>query len=262
MTRSGSRGWAAFTLVGLALWIGATVVATVVNDDAADPRPIVLTFAAGGAVFFGAIFGVALWQTRPRTDPELDALLTELAVEPAATRLRASLIGTMRRVARAYIVLGMLVTGLGLVAIVQEGETAGSAGTTLAVMVGIVVLWALAIPFVIRFANRASASILAPLGLVQRGATLAGERHGRQVSVEITSAGSVTRLSADATFPELRGERISAHAGRAVADAWRDVSATGDGDEIVVRRSGHAGPSWLWDIWLAERLADDPPSHP
>ena len=99
MTRSGSRGWAAFTLVGLALWIGATVVATVVNDDAADPRPIVLTFAAGGAVFFGAIFGVALWQTRPRTDPELDALLTELAVEPAATRLRASLIGTMRRVA-------------------------------------------------------------------------------------------------------------------------------------------------------------------
>ena len=262
MTRSGSRAWAAFTLIGLALWIGATVIAAVVSDDASDPRPILLTFAAGGAVFFGAMFGVALWQTRARNDPELDALLAELAVEPAATRLRASLIGTMRRVARAYIVLGIVVTGLGLLAIVQEAGEQGSAGTTLALMVGIVVIWALAIPFVIRFANRASASILAPLGLVQRGAALVGERHGRDVRVDITSTGSVTRLAAEAAVPELREEQISAYAGRGVADTWRGVSAAGTGDEIVVRRAGHAGASWLWDIWLAERLAGDEAAHP
>ncbi len=256
MTRTGSRGWAAFTLVGLALWIGATVVAAVVNDDAADPRPILLTFAAGGAAFFGVVFGVALWQTRPRSDPELDALLAELAVEPAATRLRASLIGTMRRIARAYIVLGIVVTALGLLAIVQESGDEGSATTTLGLMVGIVVLWALAIPFVIRFANRASASILAPLGLTQRGAVLVGERHGRAVRIEITSAGSVTRLAGDGPAAPLSGDEILAHAGRGDADTWRGVTAERDDDEVVIRREGHRGPSWLWDLWLAERLAE------
>ena len=255
MTRSGSRAWAAFCLTGLAIWIGATVVVTVLNDDAADPRPVLLTFAAGGAAFFGAIFGIALWQTRPRSDPELDALLAELAVEPAATRLRASLIGTMRRVARAYIVLGMVVTALGLLAIVQESGDQGSAGTTLAVMVGIVVLWALAIPFVLRFANRASASILAPLGLTQQGAVLAGERHGRAVRIEITSTGSVTRLSADGSAQALSDDEIAAYAGRGDAETWRGVSVEPGDGEVVVRRKGHRGASWLWDLWLAERLA-------
>jgi hypothetical protein len=160
----------------------------------------------------------------------------------------------MRRVARAYIVLGIVVTGLGLLAIAQEGGEQGSGATTLWAMVGIVVLWALAIPFVIRFANRASASILAPLGLVQRGATLAGERHGRSVRIEITSAGSVTRLGA-AGDAALRDDEILAFAGRGGADTWRGVSAESDGATIVVRRSGHRGASWLWDLWLAERLA-------
>ena len=255
MTRSGSRGWQIFTLAGIALWVGVTVLVAVLNDDASDPRPILLTFAAGGAVFFGIVFGAALWQTRPHTDPELDTLLGELALEPAATRLRASLIETMRRIARAYIVLGILVTGLGLLAIVQESSDEGSARTTLFLMVAIVVLWALAVPLVIRFANRASASILAPLGLTQQGAALSGERHGRRVRVDITAAGSVTRLGPATAAPQLAGAGILAYAERGEARTWEGVTVASEDDRIVVRREGHEGPSWLWDLWLAERLA-------
>jgi hypothetical protein len=254
MTRSGSRAWAAFCVVGLALWIGATVVAAVLNDDAADPRPVLLTFAAGGAAFFGAMFGAALLQTRPRSDPELDALLTELAVHPAATRLRASLIERMRRIARAYIVLGILVTGLGLWAIVQEALETGDTGTTVTIIIAIVVAWALAVPFVIRFANRASASVLAPLGLTQRGAALIGERHGRRVRIDITATGSVTRLRAETGAAPMAGEEIHAHVARGAADTWKGVAVETENDQIVVRRDGHAGPSWLWDVWLAEQL--------
>lgn len=255
MTRSGSRGWKAFTLIGIALWIGVTVLVTVLNDDASDPRPTLLTFAAGGAVFFGIMFGVAFWQTRPRTDPELDALLAELTLEQAATRLRASLIGSMRRIARAYIVLGALVTVLGLSAIAQEALEEGSARTTLTAMIAIVIVWACAVPFVIRFANRASASILAPLGLQQRGAVISGERYGREIRVDITASGSVTRLTTDAPAPPMSGDEILAYTGRGDAGTWQGVSAESDGDSVVIRREGHRGPSWLWDVWLAEHSA-------
>ena len=131
MSRSGSRGWGAFCLVGIPLWIGITVLVTVLNDDPSDGGPVLLAFAAGGAVFFGIVFGVALWQTRPRSDPELDALLAELSLQPGATAASARAIGAMRRVARAYIVLGALVTALGLLAICEEALGFGSAVATL-----------------------------------------------------------------------------------------------------------------------------------
>lgn len=253
MTRSGSHGWRAFTLIGIALWIGVTVLVTVLNDDASDPRPTLLTFAAGGAVFFGITFGVAFWQTRPRPDPELDALLAELTLEQAATRLRASLIGSTRRIARAYIVLGALTTVLGLSAIAQEALEQGSARTTLTAMIVVVIVWACAVPFVIRFANRASASILAPLGLEQRGAVIAGERYGRAIRIEITPAGSVTRLTSDAPVPAMSGDEILAYAGSGDTGTWSGVRVESKGGRIVIRRQGHEGPSWLWDVWLAER---------
>lgn len=258
MSRAGSRRWKVLCLAGIALWVGATVLAAVLSDDPSDPRPVLLTFAAGGAIFFGLIFAIAFLQTRAEPDPELDALLAELAVEPELGRHRASQIGAVRRVARAYILLGALVTGLGLVAIAQDALGLGSSPATLIAIVVIVVLWALAVPFVLRLATRASGSVLSPLGLEQRGSVIAGERHGRAVSIEVSAAGSVTRLRDAGPAPALRGEEILAQAGRGDAEAWRDVEVGSDGEAIVVRRSGHRGNGWLWDLWLAEHLAARP----
>jgi hypothetical protein len=151
------RGWTAACLLGIALWIGITVLVTVLNDNASDGTPTLLAFVAGGAVFFGAIFGYGLWRTRPRSDPELDLLLGELAIEPRTAQGTAAEIGTMRRVARVYLALGALITALGR-------------------------------------ARDASVAVLAPLGLEQHGAVIAGERHGRRVTVRFTGRESVTTV--------------------------------------------------------------------
>jgi hypothetical protein len=253
----GSRGWGAFCVIGIAAWVGATVLAGVLNDDPSDGRPVLLTFAAGGAIFFGIVFGVALWQTRTQDDPELDALLEELALEPVAGGGRAAAIGGMRRVARAYILLGIIVTFLGLAAIVQEGLEFGSPRGTLYAMVAIVVAWAAAVPLVIRYANRASAAVLGPLGLEQVGATLSGERHGRQVSISLTPKGSTTRVEGAGDIAPLAGDAILAWAGRGNSATWDGASVDSRDGRITVRRSGQRGPAWLWDLWLAERLAGE-----
>jgi hypothetical protein len=248
----------AFCLVGIGLWIGVTVLVAVVNDDPSDGGPVVLAFAAGAAVFFGIVFGVALWQTRPHSDPELDALLAELSLEPQMAPRSARAIGGMRRVARAYIVLGALVTGLGLAAIVQEGLGLGSPRTTVYVLVAVVVVWALAVPFVLRRANAASRAVLTPLGLSQNGASLTGERRGRRVAVRIDPKGSVTEVDCDREAPALEGAEILAYAGRGDERTWAAVRVDRNGEWVRVRRDGHEGASWLWDLWLAERLASEP----
>ena len=51
-------------------------------------------------MFFGAIFGYGLWRTRPRSDPELELLMDELAIEPRTSGGTAVEIDAMRRVAR------------------------------------------------------------------------------------------------------------------------------------------------------------------
>ena len=73
-------------LLGIAAWIGVTVLAGALADDPTDPEPTLIAFAAGGTAFFGAIFGYSLWRTRRRAEPELDALLsaTRLPAEPQA----------------------------------------------------------------------------------------------------------------------------------------------------------------------------------
>jgi hypothetical protein len=256
---SSNRGWLAFTVVGLTTWIGATVLVTLAADDPSSGRPTLLAFAAGAALFFGVMFGVAWWQTRPRRDPDLDTLLAELAIDQSAVsgRRGAGSLVAMRFVGRAYIVLGAIVTTLGLAAVVQEA-TGSSARATLTAMLVIVVLWALAIPLVITLARRTSAAMLAPLGLIQSGAALEGERHGRDVWIEATSAGWVTQVyGVAAGITQLEGEAVLARAGRGHAETWRSVSVECDDRRVVVRRRGHSGPAWLWDLWLAERLLDN-----
>ncbi len=258
MTASGARAWKIFCLTGIALWVGLTVLAAVLNDDPSDPRPVTLTFAAGGAIFFGLIFGISLWNTRTKKFPDLELLYSELSIEPELGGNRAAQLGTMRFVARCYLVLGMLVTALGLAGIVQEALGVGSARTTLTVMVVIVVLWALAIPFVIGIARRATDSVLSPLHLEQAGASIIGERHGRRMRIDVTAEGWKTRVSPAAEVPELRDDAILAYAGRGDVQTWQEVEVSADGDAVLVSRRGHGheGPYWLWDVWLAERIAD------
>ena len=57
---STSARWTLGTLLGLTAWIAAMVLVAVLNDDASDPMPIVVTFIASAALFFGAVFGIAL----------------------------------------------------------------------------------------------------------------------------------------------------------------------------------------------------------
>jgi hypothetical protein len=61
------RGWVAFCLLWIALWIGATVLVAVVDDDPSDGRPVLLAFATGAALFFGTMSGVALGPAAGRT---------------------------------------------------------------------------------------------------------------------------------------------------------------------------------------------------
>ena len=193
MSRPG-RGWTALSLLGIALWIGVTVLVTVVNDDASDGTPTLVAFAAGGAVFFGAIFGYGLWRTRPRSDPELELLMDELAIEPRTSGGTAVEIDAMRRMARVYLALGAVITALGFLAVLEQGLGFGSVGATIAVIIAITVAWALAIPFVLGRARDASVAMLAPLGLEQHGAEITGERHGRRVTVRFTGRETVTTV--------------------------------------------------------------------
>lgn len=224
MSDAAQRNWKRFVIGGIAIWISAMVLTAVINDDPADGTPVLIAFAAGGGLFFGAVFGVALWQTRARAHPELDRVYSELAIEPAPAPSASRALAATRSVARIYLVLGAIVTGLGLIAIVQEAFGFGSATVTLYALVAIVVAWAVAVPLVLRRAREAATDVLAPLGLEQVGSRIVGERHGRRVSIEFTGAGSVTRV-----------ER--------------------DGEPVLVRRRGHDGASWLLDLRDAEELA-------
>ncbi len=184
-----------------------------------------IVFASAMGAFFAGMFGWAFWRTRARADPELDRVYTELCIAPAPMPSASRALGGMRTVVRAYIVLGAIVTALGLLAILEEGLGFGSVAATIWALVAIVVVWAAAVPLVLRRANAASVAVLEPLGLRQNGTLMAGERHGRRVSIEITNTGSITRVETD-------------------------------GEPIVVRRRGHDGASWLLDLSEAERLAN------
>ena len=125
------RGWTAFSLIGIALWIGGTVLAGVLSDDPTDPGPTLTAFAVGGTLFFAVMFGAALreqlrWQG---TDPKRRFY---------------------RRVAIGYSLAGAVVTGLGFAAIWQQALGGGDPRVFIYPLVGIVVVWAIAALAILR----------------------------------------------------------------------------------------------------------------
>ncbi len=104
------------------------------------------------------------------------------------------------------------------------------------------------------------------------GATrMAGTRHGRRVEVQVTAGKSVTALEFAGPAFEVRsaGGKLEAEPGAptAVAGAlkglrkakrWRGIEVRGAEDAIVVTRTSDASRGWLYDLWLAERIAGSP----
>jgi hypothetical protein len=121
---SARRAWTAFCLIGIGLWIGATIAVTVINDDPSDGKPTMIAFLTGAAVFFSLMFGIALVQ--------------QLRWSAKTPEQRFG-----RRVAIGYTFAGVVVTGLGLAAIWTGGEDgSGDAQIFLYPMIAIVVVWA------------------------------------------------------------------------------------------------------------------------
>jgi hypothetical protein len=101
------------------------------------------------------------------------------------------------------------------------------------------------------------------------GATvLRGERHGR--AVEITIDGSRTETRVAGAYPpfELKGHRQRVRADGEVRPAvaaileqldpsprWTSMRLNAGSEGIVVSRRSSAEQAWLYDLWLAERLA-------
>ena len=119
--------------------------------------------------------------------------------------------------------------------------------------------------------------VLEPLGLAEvatdeeYGWGYGGERHGRQVMIEVGPEEWKTQIAAAVEPFELRESRgrlrvkgdAPAQVGALVerlrsAPAWRGIrEVRGGPDSIVTTREPGSGfgHGWLWDLWLAERLA-------
>ena len=222
---SSSARWMIGTLVGLAAWIGALVAAAMLNGNPSDPIPIVLTFVIGAAAFFGCVFGIALWQTRRRPAPGLEELLASLTLEGQVPPTSGVAIVGGRRTVRAYLVLGIVVTVLGLAAVLIGVLESPLTGFAVGLLIVTLIGWAAAVPLVLRERRATASALLGPLGLEQRGADIVGTRHGRGIRVTFSARGTRTTVK-----PR-------------------------QGDPVVITRNGHPDDGWLRDLAEAERRA-------
>lgn len=135
MRPSTGRGWLWFSAIGIPLWIGVTVLASVTNDDPSDPTPTLVAFVIGGGLFFGLMFGGALWQ--------------QLRMRAESGEARFG-----RGVAIGYSITGAVVTALGLAAIWKAGIQGEDASVFIVPLVVIVVVWAVAAVLILGRYNR------------------------------------------------------------------------------------------------------------
>jgi hypothetical protein len=96
---------------------------------------------------------------------------------------------------------------------------------------------------------------------------LRGERHGREVTVTIAGGRTETHVAAPIAPVRLKGYRQRVRvdgadpavealvAGIPASARWTGMRLEAGQDGITVRRSG-TSEAWLFDLWLAERLAE------
>ena len=95
-----------------------------------------------------------------------------------------------------------------------------------------------------------------------------GQRHGRAVEVRLEGSRSETRVTAPSASYELKGHRQRVRAEESVPAAvqrvldglgasprWTGMKLEARPDGIVVTRKSSGDREWLYDLWLAERLA-------
>jgi hypothetical protein len=101
------------------------------------------------------------------------------------------------------------------------------------------------------------------------GATvLSGERHGRAVEVTIDGSKTTTRVMAPGPAFALEGHRQRVRAEGEVPSGvqrvldelgasprWTSMKLEAGGEGIVATRRSGDGQAWLYDLWLAERIA-------
>jgi hypothetical protein len=270
--RRTSRAWTAFSILGIGGWIGLTVLVAVRHDDPTDATPVLRTFAIGGGIFFGALFGAAALQIRRSQGAATDALYVRLAGGDVPAATRRSVARTTRSIASVYLVFGAVTTGLVLLGIGLANERI--AQVLLTVAVGLVILWAAYSSWALTRTYRATDDLFAPLGLritetptylpnaLAGGGHLAGAltyegvRHGRTVTITQTATEAITRVSgAAAPRADVPVEQMVASTGEPHR-CWNQVAATAGVEGVLVRRSGHGAGRWfLHDLALAEALA-------
>jgi hypothetical protein len=97
---------------------------------------------------------------------------------------------------------------------------------------------------------------------------LRGRRHGRDVEVTIGGSRSETRVAAPSSSYELKGHRQRVRAEGPVpapvqrvldelgaSPRWTGMKLAAGPDGILVTRRSSGDREWLYDLWLAERLA-------
>jgi hypothetical protein len=266
------RAWTAYCMIGIVLWVGATILVAVVNNDPTDPTPVNRTFAIGGALFFGGVFGAAAVQVRRSQSEASDALYVRLAGQdvPAATRRSAS--RTTRSIVSVYLVFGAVTTGLMLLGIGLGNERILQ--LLLTVAVGLVIVWAVYSGWAISRAYRATDDLFTPLGLritetpayvsnlftdgghLHGALTYEGERHGRVVTISQTAARATTHVAGAAPpRADVPVEQMVISTGESFR-CWKGVTASAGPDGVLVERSGNGAGRWfLHDLALAEALA-------
>jgi hypothetical protein len=117
------RAWTAFSLIGIGLWIGITVLVGVLDDDPTDGRSTLIAFVSGGAAFFALMFGAALLQQlRWRAESDEGRFGKRLAI--------------------GYTLAGIVVTALGLGWIWASGVGDADPRLFYWPLIAIVVVWA------------------------------------------------------------------------------------------------------------------------
>jgi len=271
--RQSSRGWAVFTVVGLALWIGATVFVSTRTDPGSESKLPLRTFAVGGALFFGTMFlaaGIGMRRSQLRGTSEL---YERLAIRPvSAATVRRALRGAYS-IGYVYLAFGVLTTFIMLAAIWFSDE--GVTRTLMYVVAGLLVVWLLYAGWALKRVYTTSDALFEPLGLrmttlptyapnlfgggghLEGAVTYEGERNGRSVSIVQTSKQAMTIVAGPTSTVKAPStpNQMSTLTGQPPG-TWKGTAVAVRPEGVTVRRSGNGAGRWfLNDLLLAETVA-------
>jgi hypothetical protein len=265
-------GWAAYSILGIAAWMGATVYVAATNPDPSDAGPMLRTFGIGGAAFSGIALAAAGLEIRRNQGRASRRLYRRLALQDVAEQVMRTAGRRTGGVAYLYLMFGGVATGLFFAGIAVAPDGPYEALTLAAAVV--VVAWAGLVPFAVRRTFGSAGDVLAPLGLkvtsiptwrarwyggggdLHGKIVMTGQRHGRRVTIEQTGKLAVTAAGGRFGNRSIGSANTMAWLTGEPASCWRRVRARAGGGGVEVRRTGNGAGRWyLYDLLLAEQLA-------